>query len=368
MNVLDLEYDRAFAEIKRLCYSGVDAVTLRQRVLQSMRKVVPFDGYVAFTMDPSNGLVSDAMVEEMGDEGGLRLFLEHVYFEDHVLDFNWMARKRVFAALLSEATGGKPERALRFRELIGPAGFAHEMRAALTTGTELWGGLCLTRGTGRSDFKAREVEFIRRVSPHLGAGLRAASLQRDLDCDQDSDDGSAGVLVLDRHGRVVQHNAAAERRLQELGELGPSWREGSGLPMQVWTVLGALNRAINPATDRDFNSDPHLHVQGPSGRWLTLQASQTDPDGMGVSQSLVVIAPSGPREVFHLTTVGYGLTAREREVVNLIVRGASTKQIADTLFISEHTAKDHLDNIFEKVGAKGRREVVKRLYLNTLFS
>lgn len=137
MNALDFEYERAFADIKRLSYSGLDAETLHQRSLERMRKVLPFDGYVAFTMDPLNGLITHALVEEMGDEGGLRHFLEHVYFEDHTLDFGWMARNRIPAASLSEATGGNPERALRFRELIGPAGFAHEMRGALTIGNDL---------------------------------------------------------------------------------------------------------------------------------------------------------------------------------------------------------------------------------------
>lgn len=181
------------------------------------------------------------------------------------------------------------------------------------------------------------------------------------------DPGSAGVLVLDQRGRVMQYNAAAERRLQELGTLGESWREGTGLPMQIWTILGALQKAISPASDRDVNSVPQLHVQDSSGNWLTLQASRTEPDMLGMSQSLVVIAPSQPREVFRLTTAGYGLTSRERDVVDLVIRGAPTRQISQTLFISEYTVKDHLDNIFEKVGARGRREVLKRLYLNTLF-
>ncbi len=220
MNTVDLANDRLFAEVKRLCPMGLAPTTLRQRVTERMRRAVPFEGYVAFTMDPSSGLITHAIVEEMGDERGLRLFLEHVLFEDDVLEFNWMVRNRLPVGLLSEATGGKLEHALRYRELLGPVGFGYELRGAFNTGsTELWGGLCLCREKGRPDFAAREIAFIRRVAPHLGAGLRAATLQQELHDDQDSDD-TAGVLVLDQRGTVVQHNAAAERRLQELGDLG----------------------------------------------------------------------------------------------------------------------------------------------------
>ena len=367
VSTTSLVSDRAFSEIMRLCYAGLDAATLRQRVLERMRSVVPFEGYVAFTMDPSSGLITHALVEEMGDERGLQTFLQHVCFEDDILEFNWMARNRIPVGLLSEATSGKLERALRYRELIGPAGFGYEMRGALSIGTELWGGLCLTRGKGRPDFESRGVAFMRRIAPHLGAGLRAASLQQDLYDDQYSDD-AAGVLVLEQRGTVLRHNAAAERLLRELGDLGPNWREGAGLPIPIWTMFGALMRSLKPETDDDLNSSPHLHVRGRSGRWLTLQASWSESNHALPSESVVIIAPATPKVVLQLRTSAYGLSRREHDVLDLVVRGASTKQISQVLYISEYTVKDHLSHIFEKVGVRGCRELIKRLYLNSTFS
>jgi DNA-binding CsgD family transcriptional regulator len=366
MNTAELANERVFAEVKRLCLMGLDPTTLRQRVAERLGRAVPFEGYVAFTMDPTSGLITHAIVEEMGDESGLRLFLEHVYFEDDVLEFNWMVRNRLPAGLLSEATGGKLEQAARYRELQAPAGLGYELRGAFSTGTQLWGGLCLSREKGRPDFTAREVAIMRRVAPHLGAGLRAATLQQELHANQESDD-TAGVMVLDQWGTVVQHNAAAERRLEELGDLGERWREGKGLPVPIWTVLGALKRALNPETDRELNSSPYLRVRARSGRWLTLQASRTEPTHTRPSESMVVIAPAGPKEVLRLRAIGYGLSPREQEVVGLAVRGASTKQISKALFISEYTVKDHLKNIFGKVGVRDRRALVKQLYLDTIF-
>jgi DNA-binding CsgD family transcriptional regulator len=366
MNTVDLANERIFAEVKRLCLMGLDPTTLRQRVAERMGRAVPYEGYVAFTMDPTSGLITHALVEEMGDESGLRVFLEHVYFEDDVLEFNWMMRNRLPAGLLSEATEGKLERAPRYRELQAPAGLGYELRGAFSTGTQLWGGLCLSREKGRPDFTAREVAFMRRVAPHLGAGLRAASLQQELHDDQESDD-AAGVLVFDGWGTVVQHNPAAERRLRELGDLGTGWQQGEGLPAPIWTVLGALKRALNPETDRELNSSPYLRVRARSGRWLTLQASRTEPNHTRPAESMVVIAPSGPKEVLRLRAIGYGLSPREQEVVGLAVRGASTKQISKALYISEYTVKDHLKNIFGKVGVRDRRALVKQLYLDTIF-
>jgi DNA-binding NarL/FixJ family response regulator len=61
------------------------------------------------------------------------------------------------------------------------------------------------------------------------------------------------------------------------------------------------------------------------------------------------------------------LSSREQEVVDLVVRGASTRQISQTLYISEYTVRDHLKNTFGKVGVRGRRALVEQLYLDTIF-
>ena len=54
------------------------------------------------------------------------------------------------------------------------------------------------------------------------------------------------------------------------------------------------------------------------------------------------------------------LTTREREVVALIVKGASNKRIALTLDISLHTVKRHVANIIAKLGVHTRGEVIAR--------
>jgi len=48
------------------------------------------------------------------------------------------------------------------------------------------------------------------------------------------------------------------------------------------------------------------------------------------------------------------LTPREREILEQITQGASNRQIAEALFISTHTVKTHLHNIFQKIDVSGR--------------
>ncbi|MDD9302987.1 MAG: response regulator transcription factor [Desulfobacter sp.] len=50
----------------------------------------------------------------------------------------------------------------------------------------------------------------------------------------------------------------------------------------------------------------------------------------------------------------HDLTRREKEILDLISSGFSNQKIADELFISPHTVKTHLQNIFGKINVKQR--------------
>ncbi|RCV90616.1 LuxR C-terminal-related transcriptional regulator [Billgrantia montanilacus] len=53
-----------------------------------------------------------------------------------------------------------------------------------------------------------------------------------------------------------------------------------------------------------------------------------------------------------------GLTQRELEIIGLLGSGASNTEIANRLFVSEHTVKSHLYNIFRKINVHNRLQAV----------
>ena len=62
----------------------------------------------------------------------------------------------------------------------------------------------------------------------------------------------------------------------------------------------------------------------------------------------------------------FGLTRREREVLDLVAQGASNRSIAGALFISEKTASVHVSNIIRKLGATNRGEAASLAYRSGL--
>ena len=55
------------------------------------------------------------------------------------------------------------------------------------------------------------------------------------------------------------------------------------------------------------------------------------------------------------------LTTREYEVFNLLINNNTTKDIATILYISEKTVRNHISNVIQKLGVKGRSAAIVEL-------
>ena len=358
--------ERAFSEIKRLSTANLEGPELLRRVAENLHKAVSFEAYCASTVDPASQLITYGIAEGMGEEDDAdfgNIYLDRIYFEEDLPVMNEMLRKRRTVQLLSETTEGALERSLRYRELLKPHGFGYELGGAFVDGN-LWGGMDLIREEGDPDFDGTEAALVKRIAPHVGAGLKAAALRSRATREQGTPD-VPGVLTLDRSGRVASNTPSAEHWLRDLEDLHPGWRT-ENIPMAVRMVSGALRHALSPGSDSDHNLVPRVRVRGRSGRWLALYGSLTESYEDRPGETVIVIGPAKPEEVAWLTLAAYDLSPREEEVVELVVRGFTNRRISQSLFISEHTVQRHLSNIFEKVGVRTRKNLLKRLYFENL--
>jgi len=55
------------------------------------------------------------------------------------------------------------------------------------------------------------------------------------------------------------------------------------------------------------------------------------------------------------------LTNRERQIFEYLIKSYTTKQIASLLHISEKTVRNHISNVMQKLGVKGRAQAVVEL-------
>ncbi|KUF19077.1 helix-turn-helix transcriptional regulator [Streptomyces silvensis] len=82
-------------------------------------------------------------------------------------------------------------------------------------------------------------------------------------------------------------------------------------------------------------------------------------DGVGVGGGVVVtLQPAPAADLLPALASWYGISARERTVVEQALRGEAVKQIARRLHLSPHTVNDHLKAIYRKTGVSSREELI----------
>ncbi|CAH8244199.1 helix-turn-helix transcriptional regulator [Paenibacillus melissococcoides] len=90
-------------------------------------------------------------------------------------------------------------------------------------------------------------------------------------------------------------------------------------------------------------------VHLPGHPYLAIRASrlQEPEDGPRLAVSF---EPTGPADTLRLMAEAYGLSEREKQILDALIRGMSTKDLAHSLHISFYTAQDHIKSIFSKTG------------------
>lgn len=162
------------------------------------------------------------------------------------------------------------------------------------------------------------------------------------------------VVLLDERGRIIGRTGEAKELLRDLCMEG---FEAGGLS-------GSLQAALAHFDHESLGGRLSTRVRGRTGRWYRLHLASVegqDVEGQDRVRALS-IEPASNGDLLSILLHAYGLTQRETEVVAVLYRGLSAKEIADEFSISPHTVRDHTKAIYEKVGVSSRGELLARLF------
>lgn len=347
-------------------------------MLTRLRTALVFDAACCTTVDPVTLLTTGAVTEQ-GLENIHGALLDNEYLHDDYNKFTELARSAGPVRSLREAAAGRPERSRRYREVLQPAGFADELRAALTTGGACWGFLILFRREEHGAFRPEELQLISSIAPLIAARLKAKALSPAAPSDSGVQP-EEGILILDDRLEPVSLNPGGRYWLEQLQRMEQQSR--SALPGPVRAVcLRALGReAEAQRSDAQSGEQPaaaglpqgmqpaagsssaaKLCFRSTSGQFISITASRLDGPS-GLMQLAVSFTAAKAADLLPLITEAYGFTEREKEIISQLSMGRSTKELAQLLHISAYTVQDHLKSIFGKAGVSSRRELIWLFY------
>ncbi len=338
---MDSGAGRAQARIAELARRQCDLATFWREASEVLGGAVPHYWVPCwYTLDPASHLITSHFhegLEDYPDE-----WLDAEYLDDDVNQIRDVIGSESGISTLHDLTGGDPSGTPRWQANIELGG-DQELLLRLRTGSgETWGALGLYRELGKPMFDPVEKRFLVEVSTALAEGARRALVYGEA-TEPDWPDGP-GLVMVAADGEVESMTEAARVQLTALagGDLD------AGLPLAVLTVARAAAGG-EPTETR---------VRVPDGPWLTLSAARL----LGRHDVAVVVQRARPARIFDLVMSANGLTERERDVVGLVLRGASTSGIAAGLRVTPYTVQEHLKSVFDKMGVRSRRELVAQAF------
>lgn len=331
-------------------------------LLRLINRIIPFD--CGIYLSPRNGMIDNAV--SYADTKEIRKTLESVSFNqadpilklgNYVVGLNPFSDTEVFNI---EETNCLDK---SYRNTLQRLGITYMLMLTIDRSGD---GLRLMRQHSSGTFSREEIEIANYLSDALGyineaqkknqQTIAIAERHRTL-----NEMSPFGLFFFDSRFELIESNTTGLARAAEI--TGQKRKEDilSQLMPYVKTMHTQLvtNKQKYSALSVD-NYILDLHI---------IRGEQ--PDGNPFNYSVLYIFN---KRWFRNAVLSNGemiaeeldLTEREKAIFQLLIRGYSNNSIAEELFISSFTVKDHLKNIFKKAGVKSRSELLVKTYTNDL--
>lgn len=339
---------RTYERITRLADAALPWEELAEEVLEVLARALPFDAATVAPFDPTTGLITGSVKRDVPADSYAR-FAHFEYVAPDAHAFSRLARRRRPIGVLVDDLGGDPARAERYRDFYLPdLAIGHELRIAARERSLLWAGVSLLRAAGSRGFDDDEAALADRLVAPLVRGFRGGGIRTVHAAPATR--VAPLVLVVDAHNTVT---AATGDRSGWFAQLDPTRTRPLPIPV-VSAVVRARRRRGEPT---------EITVPTTGYGWVSVSAAALQATGAAEAAGDVVVTlrHADPSASSALVIAALDLTRREAQIVDRVLLGRSTAEIATALHLSPYTVQDHLKAVFAKAGVRSRRQLVALL-------
>lgn len=335
--------ERSIARFEEIARENPRPEELLSICADAIESVVPFDAILFSAADPLTHQFSTLThVRELPSEM-CAPWMANEFRDDDVNKFRDLHRQGIGVSTLRNATSGQEWQSARYRDIYRPYGFGPELRALISDGRANWGFLTLVRGAGTPEFTEDEIAAVEQMRVPLALTLRNSYQQFPAPMPSLT---QPGIITLDQTGGFVSISDSARETLMHICK----------------APIHAVASSVLAAAEGREVSPPEARLRTSGGTWLIARGDVIRDDEGRPIQATVVIGPAHSAQVTDVLTKAHGLTNREEAVLGHLARGKATRDIANALYISPHTVRDHVKSLFSKTGCRSRGELVFRYF------
>lgn len=312
---------------------------------RQLSRVVPHDGYLLTGYDPITGARCFLACENDYDTRARRR-----------MDFeNALGRTRSPVAELIHGScpalvlgaGAQDEgpQARRLHRLMAADSYGSELCIALTQRGVAWGALVLLRERESRPFSPTEAARAAELAQPLAQAVKRYVTSKPLRPRTGA--FPPIVAVIDGDDQIAGATSAGLALRTVLPGVYPTRPAGGKETFGfVWHIAYTARRTAAPALTRAPTA----------AGWFSLQAQPLE--GATPGAVVVTLQPAPATDLLPALAQWYGISVRERTVIEQALEGQAVKQIARRLALSPHTVNDHFKAIYRKTGVTSREELI----------
>ncbi len=235
-----------------------------------------------------------------------------------------------------------------FRDFMRRFNLYHEIVMLVHDGDLMIGGMAVLRSADEGSFGARDMMRLEVLLRYISKSLENYLYVSDLSFQKNlfeafSNHSSTGLMLFDQNLKLQYSNPSAREYILDLTpkEKGAFYPE-----LFIKSLLSGWADRAQGVSKTVFSSSSRMYsvhvLPSLNGerRYYTVQIKPGEIRSHTAEKASVMNTAA--------------LTKREQEVLELVFKGCSNDQIAQELYVSNHTVKTHLHNIYKKCGTNSR--------------
>ncbi len=330
----------------------------------TLKNLSDFFGYnhLTFFLADNNGHFIDPVVTNINPDS-IKTYINYYHSTDifYALKEPNSTFKKNVITITDIMTYRQFENTEYYRDFLRLDNLYYEIAVPLILGNNLLGGIGVFNPKESGNFTSKDVLILEKLSRFISGSLNnyiqvnQLSYQEKL-LENMTSQCPIGLVVLNsNHSIIYSNNIAKDFCLDILNDkscLNP--------------IEHVMNKLFMECNYRQTDSYPFL-------------CRSIDNYKFKITSSIVSNAFTGLEPVIHIYITkeiksnnrtlndiasSYNLTNREVEIITLVSKGLSNKEISQSLFISYHTVKTHMENIFKKLQVDNRASLIYKINNN----